>query len=63
MVNMRDEIKKELIDFKQSMSNINTLWSSASEEENAILEKGYPFGKSFDELFLEVCKWVDTATF
>jgi len=48
---------KDLQEFSKLASRISYVWGESPEEVTSVLEKKYPFKKSFDELSYDMDDW------
>lgn len=60
---LSNELSEALDDMYKAMEQVLNLWDEGPEGFNreCLDNKDYPFDKSFDELLLEVNKWISTA--
>lgn len=55
-------LAEKLKAFGTAWAELSQLWCDINNEEEFILEDGYPFNRSFDELGTDVIKWTRKAT-
>lgn len=61
---MEKEIINALEDLKEAFFKLVIVWAEDNKDllNNSQSIELYPFDKSFDELFTDVCEWVDKTT-
>lgn len=60
MKNLRQQLINDAENLRNAFRRLSDHWTENPDEYDELLEDGYPFQLSFDELAIEVSEWIET---